>query len=53
MRGGGVELGSGDLSDQACSRRQEAPHSLRMVSLGRVTLKLTLSQATENVEGKE
>jgi hypothetical protein len=50
---GGIELGSDNLSDQACSRWQEASHSLRMVSLGRMTLRLALSQALEHVEGKE
>jgi hypothetical protein len=51
--GGGIELGSGDLSDQAGSRRQEASHSLKTVSLGRMTLRLDLSQAPEHVEGKD
>jgi hypothetical protein len=52
-RGGSIELGSVDLSDQERSRRQEASHSLRMVSLGRMTLRLALNQAPEHVEGKE
>jgi hypothetical protein len=52
-RGGGIELGSGDLSDQAGSRWQEASHSLKTVSLGRMTLRLALSQAPEHVEGKD
>jgi hypothetical protein len=52
-RGGGIELGSGDLSDQACSQRQEASYSLGMVSFGRMTLRLALSQASEHVEEKD
>jgi hypothetical protein len=48
-----MELGSGDLADQACSQRQEASYSLRMVSIGRKTLRLALSQSPEHVEGKE
>jgi hypothetical protein len=50
---GGIELGSGNLSDQAGSRRQEASHLLKMVSLGRMTLRLALSQAPEHIEGKD
>jgi hypothetical protein len=52
-RGRSIELGSGDLSDQACSQRQEASYLLGIVSLGRMTLRLSLSQALEHVEGKE
>jgi hypothetical protein len=52
-RGRSVELRSGDLLDQACSRRQEASYSLGMVSSGRTTLMLALSQAPEHVEGEE
>jgi hypothetical protein len=52
-RGGSIELGSGDLSDQACSRRQEASHSLLILSLGRMTLRLALCHALDHVEGKE
>jgi hypothetical protein len=52
-RGGSIELGSGDLSDQARSRQQEASHSLKTVSLGHMTLRLALSQAPEHVEGKD
>jgi hypothetical protein len=52
-RGGSIELGFSDLSDQAYSRRQEASHSLRMVSLGCMTLRLALSQAPEHVEVKD
>jgi hypothetical protein len=52
-RGGSIELGSSDLSDQAGSRRQEALHSLKTMSLGRMTLRLALSQAPGHVEGKE
>jgi hypothetical protein len=46
-------LRSGDLPDQACSWRQEASYSFAMVSLGRTTLKLALSQAPEHIKGKE
>jgi hypothetical protein len=53
VRGGSIELGSGDLSDQACSHRQEASYSSGIVSLGRMILRLALSQAPERVEGKE
>jgi hypothetical protein len=45
--GGGIELGSSDLSDQACSQRQEASYSLGMVSLGRMTLMLSLRGRTK------
>jgi hypothetical protein len=51
--GGVIELSSGDFSDQACSQRQEASYSLRMVSLGRLTLRLASSQAPEHVEGED
>jgi hypothetical protein len=50
---GGIELGSSDISDQASSRRQEASHSLKKVSLGRMSLRLALSQAPEHAEGKD
>jgi hypothetical protein len=52
-QGGSIELESGDLSDQACSQWQEASYSLEIVSLGRMTLRLALSEAPERVEGKE
>jgi hypothetical protein len=53
-RGRSLWLGSGDLfSDQACSQRQEASYSLGMMSSGRTTFRLALSQALEHVEGKE
>jgi hypothetical protein len=52
-RGRSLGLESGDLSDQACSRRQEASYSLGMVSSGRMTFKLALSQAPEHVQGEE
>jgi hypothetical protein len=52
-RGRSIGLMSGNLSDQACSWRQEALYSLEMVSLGRMTLRLALSQALEHVEGNE
>jgi hypothetical protein len=48
-----LELRSGDLIDQACSRRQRALYSLGMMSSGRTTLRLALSQALEDVEGEE
>jgi hypothetical protein len=51
-REGSIELGSGDLSDQARSRWQEASHLLKTASLGCMTLRLALSQALEHVEGK-
>jgi hypothetical protein len=54
QRGGLRKVGmSGDLSDQAGSRQQEAPLLLNFVSLGRMTLRLALSQAPEHVEGKD
>jgi hypothetical protein len=53
-RGRSLGLGSGDLfSDQACSQRQEASYSLGMISSGRTTFRLALSQAPEHVEGEE
>jgi hypothetical protein len=52
-RGRSLGLRSGDLPDQACSWRQEASYSFAMVSLGRTTLRLALSQAPEHIEGKE
>jgi hypothetical protein len=53
-RGRSLGLGSGDLSDQACSRWQEVSYSFGMVSLGRtMTFMLALSQAPERVEGEE
>jgi hypothetical protein len=42
-----------DLLDQVCSQRQEASYSLGMVSSGRTTHRLALSQAPERVEGEE
>jgi hypothetical protein len=51
--GRGIELGSGDHSDQAGLRQQEASQTLKKVSLGRMTLGLALSQAPEHVEGKD
>jgi hypothetical protein len=53
VRGRSLGLRSGDLPDQACSYRQEASYSFGMVSLGRMTLRLALSQAPEHIEGKE
>jgi hypothetical protein len=50
---GSIELGSGDLSDQACLQWQEDSYSLGVVCSGRMTLRLALSQAPEHVEGKE
>jgi hypothetical protein len=52
-RGRSLGLRSGDLLDQACSQRQEALYSLGMVSSGRTTLMLALSQAPKHVEGEE
>jgi hypothetical protein len=43
--GRSLGLGFGDHSDQACSQRQEASYSLGMMSSGRTTFKLALSQA--------
>jgi hypothetical protein len=53
VRGRSLGLGSGDLCDQACSWRQEASYSLGVVSSGRTTPRLALSQAPEHVEGEE
>jgi hypothetical protein len=39
-RGRSPGLRSDDLSDQACSWRQEASYSFAMISLGRATLRL-------------
>jgi hypothetical protein len=51
-RGRSVGLRSGDLfSNQACS--QEASYSLGMMSSGRTTFRLALSQAPEHVDGEE
>jgi hypothetical protein len=52
-RGRSLGLRSGDLFDQACSQRREASYSLGMMSSGRATLRLTLSQSPEHVEGEE
>jgi hypothetical protein len=52
-RGRSLGLRSDDLFDQACSQRQEASYSLRMVSSGRMTPRLDLSQAPKSVEGEE
>jgi hypothetical protein len=52
-RGRSLGLWSGDLSEQACSQRQEASYSLGMMSSGRTTFKLALSQSPEHVEGEE
>jgi hypothetical protein len=52
-RGSSLGLRSGDLLDQACSQRQKASYLLGMVSSGRTTLRLAMSQALERVEGEE
>jgi hypothetical protein len=44
---------SGDLIDQACSQRQMALYSLGMMSSGRMTLGLALSQAPKQFEGDD
>jgi hypothetical protein len=43
-RGRSLGLWSSDLSDQAYSWRQEASYSLRLVSLGRTTVRLALAK---------
>jgi hypothetical protein len=48
-----VPISHSDLLNQACSRRKEASYSLGMVSSGRTTLRLALSQAPERVQGDE
>jgi hypothetical protein len=52
VRGRSAGLRSGDLPDQACSWRQEASYSFAMVSLGRATLRLALSQAPSISRGR-
>jgi hypothetical protein len=52
-RGRSLGLRSGDFFDQAHSQWQKALYLLGMVSLGRMTLRLALSQAPEHIEGKE
>jgi hypothetical protein len=53
-REGSLGLGSGDpFLTKHASRRQKASCSLGVVSSGRTTLRLALSQAPEHVEGEE